>query len=59
MRGDALRCSSKGAYLFGAPMPGADAETNVTRQRAFFEVPDLDLAPIGNCSISATHTLTV
>ncbi|MCC6645804.1 MAG: Ig-like domain-containing protein [Polyangiaceae bacterium] len=39
VRGDSLSCEGRGAFLFGAPMSGADAHLELSRARAVFTPP--------------------
>lgn len=42
VRGDDVRCTARGDYLFGAPMSKADVRTTVTRGQSWFSVPKTD-----------------
>ncbi|MCL2824608.1 MAG: MG2 domain-containing protein, partial [Polyangiaceae bacterium] len=42
VRGDAVRCTAGGDYLFGAPMVSADVRTTITRGESWFNVPKTD-----------------
>ncbi|MDZ4064774.1 MAG: MG2 domain-containing protein, partial [Coriobacteriia bacterium] len=39
VRGDEVRCTARGDYLFGAPMSDADVRTTITRGTSWFSVP--------------------
>ncbi|NUQ76749.1 MAG: hypothetical protein HUU21_24705 [Polyangiaceae bacterium] len=41
VRGDALHCTARGDYLFGAPMPNAEARLSVRRAGSPFSPPGL------------------
>ncbi|HQB43038.1 MAG TPA: MG2 domain-containing protein, partial [Polyangiaceae bacterium] len=42
IRGDEVRCSAQGDYLFGAPMSGSELRTTITRGPSWFAVPKTD-----------------
>ncbi|HZF52893.1 MAG TPA: MG2 domain-containing protein [Polyangiaceae bacterium] len=42
VRGDTMSCTTRGDYLFGAPMPNAEARLSVRRGPASFAPPGLD-----------------
>ena len=39
VRGDEVRCTARGDYLFGAPMNNSDLRTTITRGPSWFAVP--------------------